>query len=114
MEKQIIYMFQYYKADLFSRSKALELDQLLTCDKSEVELDFTDIGFMSRSFTDELFNVVEAHSEKTIIYSNCNENVKAMMEKVAEGRRRNRQLGIPEPQMLEFDKINEFSEFLTS
>lgn len=67
---------------------------------------------MSRSFTDELYNIVIAHPDKTFSYIGRNDDLCVMMEKVADGRKRERQLGIPPAQMLTFDTQSKLADFL--
>jgi anti-anti-sigma regulatory factor len=110
--KQIIKLYDIYHADLFSRAKASILAEMISPEADTVILDFEGITFMSRSFTDELYNIVITYPDKTFSYTGRNEDIRAMMEKVAEGRTRERQLGIPPAQMLSFDSQSKLAEFL--
>ena len=110
--KQIIKLYDIYHADLFSRAKASILAGILSPEADTVILDFEGITFMSRSFTDELYNIVIAYPDKSFSYIGRNDNLCAMMEKVANGRTRERQLGIPPAQMLTFDSQSKLADFL--
>ena len=92
---QIIKLLDIYHADLFSRAKASLLVENISPKADTVILDFEGIIFMSRSFTDELYNIVIDSPDKEFRYIHRNDDVRIMMEKVAEGRSRERQLGTP-------------------
>lgn len=111
--KQTIKLYDIYHADLFSRAKASILADIVSPEADTVTLDFEGITFMSRSFADELYNTVIAHPDKTFEYICRNDDICAIMEKVADGRTRERQLGIPPAQMFSFDSQSKLSEFLT-
>ncbi len=110
--EQIIKLYDIYHADLFSRAKAIVLADIISPEADTVILDFEGITFMSRSFTDELYNIVIKYSDKTFGYIGRNDDICVMMEKVAEGRMRERKLGIPPAQMLTFDSQSKLADFL--
>lgn len=109
---QTIKLYDIYHADLFSRAKAAQLADYISPDADIVVLDFGGITFMSRSFTDELYNTVIAYPHKTFTYTGRNDDIRVMMEKVVDGRTRERKLGIPPAQMLSFDSPSKLSDFL--
>lgn len=109
---QTIRLYDIYHADLFSRAKAALLVSYINSDADTIILDFDSITFMSRSFTDELYNIVTSMHGKTFRYSGRNDDIRVMMEKVADGRTRERQLGIPPAQMLTFDSQSKLADFL--
>lgn len=111
---QTIRLFDIYHADLFSRAKASLLVEMINHEADTVILDFEGITFMSRSFTDELYNIVIDAPDKEFQYIHRNEDVRIMMEKVAEGRNRERQLGIPPAKMYTFNNQHELAEFLVA
>ena len=111
---QTIKLFDIYHADLFSRAKASLLVENISPKADAVILDFEGITFMSRSFTDELYNIVIDSPGKEFRYIHRNEDIRIMMEKVAEGRNRERQLGIPPAQMYTFNSQSELAEFLVA
>lgn len=63
MEKKIIKLNTIYSADLYTRSRASELRSCINKDATEVVLDFEGIGFMSRSFADEVCNIVDDNKD---------------------------------------------------
>ena len=111
---QTIKLYDIYHADLFSRAKASLLVEMISPEADTVILDFEDITFMSRSFTDELYNIVIDFPEKEFRYVHRNDDICIMMEKVAEGRTRERKLGIPPAQMYTFSNQSELSDFLVA
>ena len=111
---QTIKLYDIYHADLFSRAKASLLVENINPKSNSVILDFEGITFMSRSFTDELYNIVIGFPEKDFHYIHRNDDIRIMMEKVAEGRNRERQLGIPPAQMLYFNSQSELADFLVT
>ena len=56
-------------------------------DLEKVEV-FEGVSFISRSFTDELYNVLEEH--KNISFTNTSDNIKAMLDAVEKGRKSTR------------------------
>lgn len=110
--KQVIKLKDIYSADLYTRSKATDLKSIVLGQADEVEMDFSDIAFMSRSFADELYNVTESFPEKQFVYVHRNDVVETMMNKVAEGRKRERTRGFGTPQRYEFNTMESLEEFL--
>lgn len=111
---QTIKLYDIYHADLFSRAKAAQLADHISSEADTVILNFNGITFMSRSFADELYNIVIAFPSKTFRYHGRNKDIFTMMKKVAEGRTHERQLGIPAAQMFSFDSQNKLSDFLVA
>lgn len=109
---QTIRLYDIYRADLFSRAKAAELAGHINSKADSVLLDFSGINFMSRSFADELFNVIAAQAPRTFNFEGRSQDIDILMQKVADGRSRERQLGIQHPQMLTFDTKDTLAEFL--
>ena len=111
---QTIKLYDIYHTDLFSRAKASLLVEMINSEADTVILDFEAIIFMSRSFTDELYNIVIGFPEKEFCYINRNDDIRIMMEKVAEGRTHERKLGIPPAQMYSFNNQSELADFLVA
>ena len=101
-----------YSADLFIRSRASELRKCINDDADEVTLDFEGIGFMSRSFADEVCNIIDDMGGKTFTLVNQNSDVATMMTKVRDGRSRERKRGVENAKMYEFQDMESLSEFL--
>ena len=110
--KQTIRLQDIYSADLYTRSRASELRACINDKVDEVTLDFEGIGFMSRSFADEVCNIIDDMNGKTFTLVNQNEDVSTMMTKVREGRSRERKRGFGNAKMYEFKDMESLEEFL--
>ena len=110
--KQTIKLNTIYSADLYTRSRASELRACINKDATEVTLDFEGIGFMSRSFADEVCNIMDDNKNIKFEYINRNADVEAMMKKVADGRSQERKRGISNATIHKFKDMESLSEFL--
>ncbi|MBQ7472434.1 MAG: hypothetical protein IJS97_08445 [Prevotella sp.] len=110
--EQIIKLHDIYKADLYTRSRASELRLHINHHAKQITLDFIHIGFMSRSFADELISIMDEMNTVTFRFINRNEDVEMMMTKVAESRKHERLRGIGNAKMYEFHDMNSLSRFL--
>ena len=110
--KQTIRLQDIYSADLYTRSRASELRVCINDEADEVTLDFEGIGFMSRSFADEVCNIIDDMNGKTFTVINQNDDVATMMEKVREGRSRERKRGVGNAKMYEFKDLKSLEDFL--
>lgn len=75
-------------------------------------LDFTDVAFMSRSFTDELYNLMSEH--KNVSLSNMNDFVNSMYNAVVQGRKTKRVFESESSEIKEFDDMKSLSSFLST
>ena len=110
--KQIIKLNTIYSADLYTRSRASELRSCINEETTEVTLDFEGVGFMSRSFADEVCNIIDDNTDVKFVFINRNADVEAMMNKVAEGRNQERKRGISNAKIHKFEDMESLSEFL--
>ena len=110
--KQTIRLQDIYNADLYTRSRASELRACINEDADEVTLDFEGIGFMSRSFADEVCNIIDDLRDKTFTFTGQNDDVATMMTKVRDGRNRERKRGVGNAKMYEFKDMESLSKFL--
>ena len=110
--KQYIKMNAIYSADLYTRSRAAELRSCIKSDATEVILDFESIGFMSRSFADEICNIMDDNKAIHFDFVNRNSDVETMMTKVVECRSQERKRGVSNAKMYEFHDMESLSEFL--
>lgn len=110
--KQIIKLNTIYSADLYTRSRASELRSCINEEATEVTLDFEGIGFMSRSFADEVCNIVDDNKTIKFEFINRNADIEKMMDKVAEGRSQERKRGISNAKIHKFEDMESLSEFL--
>ena len=109
---QTIRLQDIYSADLYTRSRASELRASISPEADQVTLDFEGIGFMSRSFADELCNIMDDLKTVCFQFVNRTADIEAMMQKVAEGRSRERKRGVGNAKMYEFTDMEKLSEFL--
>lgn len=112
--KQTIQLFNIFGSDLFSRARANILYSVIDSKTDSVILDFSEISFMSRSFTDEILNIMDSNNDKSFRFINCNDIVKSMLRVVSNGREHERNLGIPHPKMYKFENQTHLAEFLVS
>ena len=110
--KQTIKLNTIYSADLYTRSRASELRTCINKEATEIVLDFEGIGFMSRSFADEVCNIVDDNKDIKFEFTNRNNDIEAMMNKVAEGRSQERKRGISNATIHRFEDMESLSEFL--
>ena len=110
--KQAIKLNTIYSTDLYTRSRASELRACINEEATEVTLDFEGIGFMSRSFADEVCNIMDDNKNITFEFINRNADVEAMMNIVAEGRSQERKRGISNATIHKFEDMESLSKFL--
>ena len=110
--KQTIQLNTIYSADLYTRSRASELRACINEESTEVTLDFEGIGFMSRSFADEVCNIMDDNKNIIFKFINRNADIEAMMNKVAEGRIQERKRGISNATIHKFEDMESLSAFL--
>lgn len=67
---------------------------------------------MSRSFADEVCNIIDDMKEKVFTFIDQNEEVETMMTKVREGRNRERKRGVGNARMFKFNDMDSLSEYL--
>ena len=112
--KQTIKLKNIYNADLFSRSRASELLSYIKTGADEVVMDFDGINFISRSFADELCNIIDDNKDKKFSFAGQIEEVRTMISMVQEGRRQERKRGIAHAKMYEFSDMEKLSSYLMS
>lgn len=83
-----------------------------SCINNEADEITLDFGFISRSFCDELCNIIDDNKDKTSSFVNQNDEVETMMRKVREGRGRERKRGISNAKTYEFNDMESLSKFL--
>ena len=112
--KQTLSLKNIYAADLFSRSRAQQLLQYISGNTDEVVLDFEGIIFISRSFADELCNIIDDNKDKKFVFTKQASEVQTMISRVQEGRKQERKRGIMHPKMYSFNNMEKLSSFLMS
>ncbi len=110
--KQIIKLQDIFGEELYTRSRAAELRSYVDNNADEVVLDMKGIAFTSRSFADEICNLIDSMKDKCFLLTNQTEDVKTMISKVSESRNRERIHGIANANMLEFSDMESLSSYL--
>lgn len=111
---QTIKLIDIYSADLFTRSMAVNVLNAIDSNSEKVILDFENIGFMSRSFTDELYNIMDSFPKIGFCFINQNEVIRNMVEAVKTGRNKERELGISHAKMYQCDSLESFNRYLVA
>ncbi len=110
--KQEIKILDIFGTELYTRSRAAELRQYIKDDASEVVINMKGVTFISRSFADEICNIVDDIKDKKIILTEQSEEVGIMITKVAENRAVERKRGIANAKIFEFKDMESLSSFL--
>lgn len=107
-----IYISKLISTDIRSRSNINRIEEEIRRIDSKVELDFSEVDFMSRSFADELYNFVESH--KNVSICNINGIARSMIEAVRESRNSKRVYNTDDSEIKEFEDIKSLSSFLAT
>ena len=109
-------MRDLYHEDLFSRSRAVKLVEKIkeNPEQNAITIDFQGINFISRSFADEIWNIVDDNKNKKITFVGMSEDVNIMISKVKKSRSQERKRVFSNPKMYSFDTMEELSAFLLS
>lgn len=97
--------------ELLARSKAAALAKRIYGETGNVIFDFMNVMFISRSFADELCNIVDTFKGR-ISFANMSQDIEDMISAVTEGRIRGREKGRRPARFLEFDDVESLSEFM--
>lgn len=98
--------------DIRSRANAEIIRAELDGVKGNVILDFAGVTFVSRSFTDELYNVMCEYGN--IKLDNTSDFVKSMIDTVTLGRKTKRTFSEEKSEIKEFDDMKSLSLFLAT
>lgn len=98
--------------DVRSRSNAGIIQSALDGEKDCVALDFAEVTFVSRSFADELCNILDNSNNVRLIHT-C-QMVQSMIDAVKEGRSQKRIRVEDHSEIKEFDTMESLSSFLAT
>lgn len=98
--------------DIRSRANVDIIRSAIDGINENIILDFTDVTFISRSFTDELYNLMSEH--KNVSLSNMNDFVNSMYNAVVEGRKSKRVFESESSEIKEFDDMKSLASFLST
>lgn len=108
---KVIKISELISTDIRSRANANIIRSVVDGFEGKVVLDFNGVDFISRSFTDELYNVLE--EQQNISLENTSEMVKAMLDAVGSSRKNKRNIN-SYSDVKEFDNFAELSSFLAT
>lgn len=99
--------------DIRSRSNAEIIREAVEGVKESITLDFEGVIFISRSFTDELCNIMDRH-KGVMELSNTSDLVHSMIKTVSESRKSKRVRPTGNYEMKEFKDMESLSSFLAT
>ena len=109
---KIFKVAELISTDIRSRANVNIIRSAIDGINENIILDFTDVAFMSRSFTDELYNLMNEH--KNVSLSNMNDFVGSMYNAVVEGRKSKRVFESESSEINECDDMKSLSSFLST
>lgn len=109
---KIFKVAELISTDIRSRANVNIIRSAIDGINENIILDFTDVAFMSRSFTDELYNLISEH--KNISLSNMNDFINSMYNAVVQGRKTKRVFESESSEIKEFDDMKSLSSFLST
>lgn len=109
---KIFKVAELISTDIRSRANVNIIRSAIDGINENIILDFTDVVFMSRSFTDELYNLMSEH--KNVSLSNMNDFVNSMYNAVVQGRKAKRVFETESSEIKEFDDMKSLSSFLST
>ena len=98
--------------DIRSRANADIIRSAIDGIKDDIILDFSGVIFVSRSFTDELYNVMAENKNVSLV--NMSKFVKSMLEAVTDGLNSKRVFKQSESEIKEFEDMGSLSSFLAT
>lgn len=85
---KILKIAEIISTDIRSRANANIIKSIIDGFSGNIVLDFEHVTFMSRSFTDELYNVISEN--KNVSLTNMDDFIASMYDTVTEGRKNKR------------------------
>ena len=111
MEKRIK-IVELISADIRSRANVNIIRSAIDGINQDIVLDFTGVAFMSRSFTDELYNLMNEH--KNLSLENMNDFIQSILDTVTAGRKSKRIFESESSEIKEFDDLKSLASFLST
>lgn len=109
--KKTLKISEIISTDIRSRANINIINSALDGIKGNVILDFSNVTFVSRSFADELYNLL--NENKNLSISNMTDFVSSMYNIVCEGRKSKRVFESQQSEIKEFDDMNSLAVFLS-
>lgn len=96
-----------------SRSNINQLIENIDCDNNYL-LDFSNVLFMSRTFSDELYNLLKEHANVTINEQTMSKEVCAIHKVVRSGREGKRKRSDRSEEIIVLNTVEEVSDYFSS
>ena len=109
---KIVKIEELIGTDVRSRSNAGIIQAALDGETDKVVLDFSMVTFVSRSFADELCNILDKF--KNVELENMDHIVQSMIDAVKSGRTKKRIRSEANSEIKVFDNIDSLSSFLST
>lgn len=109
---KVIKISALISTDIRSRANARIISSTIDGVDENVILDFTDVTFVSRSFTDELYNLMNEH--RNITLAHMNDFVQSMYDVVVQSRKSKRVFKTESSEFKEFDDMKSLASFLAT
>lgn len=97
--------------DVRSRSNAKKIVDLIDNNTDEVVLDFKNVSFISRSFSDELCTIIENRSGIRFSEKNMSHFVGLMFHTVQTSRNKKRKRNVSDNEIINIDNMDSLSDF---
>lgn len=110
--ENVLKISELISTDVRSRYNAGIIRSAMDGLEGDIVLDFTEVTFISRSFTDELCTIVEKHQNIKIV--NTIKEVKSMIDAVTSGRKQKRKRIKDDSEIKEFTDIESLTSFLAT
>ncbi len=89
-----------------------DIERIITSKKSEIELDFSEVNFISRSVADELYNILSEYP--LVKVSGLTNDVEMMFKVVSKGRREPRVYSPVNARIYHLKTMEEMSAFFSA
>lgn len=96
-----------------SRSNIKRLIENIDCDNNYL-LDFSNVQFMSRTFSDELYNFLKRHANVTLNEGTMSKEVSAIYKVVSSGRDEKRKRNDNRGNIIVLNTVEEVSDYFSS
>ena len=106
----VIEIAKIISTDIRSRSNAEIIRAAIDGISEKITLDFSSVTFISRSFTDELCNIIDSCEHLEI--TNTSDFVKSMIDTVSKSRKTKRVFTQDNSEIKEFNDMKSLSAFL--
>lgn len=114
MEK-VIKVKELLSSDIRSRCNAEAIrNEVINADCKEICVDLSGVIFISRSFTDELLNIVDNTEGKTVHIINAEGDTKSMIDIVSASRKKKRVLSDEDSHITELKDMSSLEKFFAT